>query len=101
LAECKCDIKPYCNANCGQCGQCEQCKYKETLEGSVLTLKKAFLDFIEPITDIINQIINLYVENLKTYGNNRVAQLATKHKKKRVRKKNLNRIFKCIKKGGK
>ena len=99
----ECEFKPYCTKDCNEVcnGDCNECKYKETIEGAVIQLKKALFDLIEPVMDVVNQFIKIYAEILKTYGNNHVAQLATNHKKKRVRKKNRNRIFKWIKKGGK
>lgn len=94
----ECELKPYCTQDCNEVcnGDCNECKYKETIEGAVIQLKKAIFDLIEPIADTVNQIVNLYWEILKTYENNRVAQLATNHKKKRIRKKNMKRILKWI-----
>ena len=74
-------------------------------------LTEAQIEAIEKVAELVRELVDHIVELVKSayaiicrvvkkllemYNNKRVIHLATKHKKARVRKKNINRLSKWV-----
>jgi hypothetical protein len=90
----ECDLKPYCNEDCNQCDYGGELKQRQTLAEAVEDIRNAFLELFEPIFDLASRMVNM----LEGFKDRKVAHLAAHHKKKRIRKKNMKRILKWMKK---
>lgn len=112
-----CEIKSDCH------NDCESCEYAKILEKqeqdrqalcvAVEGLGNAISEMLDPLVNAIDNFMNELMPVIKNavdyivaawdsilqiYPNKRILYLATKHPKKRVRKKNMHRIMKDIRK---
>jgi hypothetical protein len=62
------------------------------------TILETIVPTIRKLVETVAPILNPIIDKIKTYPNKRVVYLAT-HGKKRVRKRNINRIMKWIQEG--
>lgn len=108
-----CELKPYCDKDCEECDFAKRQKQIQAFNEAVENLKNELIESFKPFADAffesIKQISAMMPKLLKTYNkglwigsysNKKVLNLALHHPKKRTRKKNINRIYKWLKKEG-
>lgn len=94
-----CELQPYCNKDCLQCGYFKNVMRREEFKEACNELKDAVIDLFTPILDLISNAIDTIWDTLKAiyqFPNKRVIYLALHHPKEKVRKKNINRITKWL-----
>jgi hypothetical protein len=89
-----CPFKPYCNEDCTVCADADKAqkidRVVEALQPIVASIVEVLTPAIEEATTAIN---NMWRSVVECYPNRRVVHLALHHRKKKIRKKNTNRII--------
>lgn len=97
----KCPLKQICQDDCKICTDENK---NEKVQNFIETIKPIFENIIKVLSSTIESVIKDCEHKWKciveTYPNKRVVHLALNHPKKRIRKKNINRIMRWIKKRG-
>ena len=98
-----CKLKGLCKEDCKTCTpERKQEKFFELKDYLVRVANSLVEIFVERIAPMVNQLAysckRLSEDIINQYPHKKVLHLARKHKKKRVRKKNMNRVKKWIKK---
>ncbi len=109
-----CELKPYCDKDCKECEYAKRQEQIQAFNESVENLKNVVLEAFKPVADTLIELgshirtimpkqWNVYNKGLWgcwSYSNKKVIHLALHHPKERTRKKNINRIYKWLKKEG-
>ena len=98
-----CELQPYCNKDCLKCEYFKNVMRREEFKEACDELKDAVIDLFTPILDLISNVIDTIWDTLKViyqFPNKRVIYLALRHPKEKVRKKNVNRIIKWLRRNG-
>ena len=92
-----CPFKQYCNDDCGTCTD-ENKAYKiNNIKDVIQPIVANIVEVLTPtIQQTIQEINRLWRTIIECYPDKRVVHLAIRHKKSRVRKKNINKIMKRI-----
>ena len=89
-----CPFKPYCNEDCTACTDEDKA---EKIDRVVEALQPIVANIVEVLTPAIQEamtaINNMWRSVIECYPNRRVVHLALHHHKKKIRKKNTNRII--------
>ena len=89
-----CPFKPYCNEDCTACTDADKA---EKIDRVVEALQPIVANIVEVLTPAIQEamtaINNMWRSVMECYPNRRVVHLALHHRKKKIRKKNTNRII--------
>jgi hypothetical protein len=89
-----CPIKPYCNEDCTACTDADKA---EKIDRFVEALQPIVASIVEVLTPAMQEaktaINNMWRSVIECYPNRRVVHLALHHRKKKIRKKNTNRII--------
>ena len=99
----KCELQPYCNKDCLQCEYFKAVIQREECKEAWNELKDSVINLFTPILDGILNVVNTIWDKIKfvyQYPNKRVIRLALHHPKEKVRKKNINRIIKWLRRNG-
>lgn len=99
----KCELQPYCDKDCLKCKYFKTVMQREEFKEALDELKDAVTDLFTPIVDLISNVIDTIWDNLKViyqFPNKFVIHSALHHPKERVRKKNINRIIKWLRRNG-
>ena len=89
-----CPFKPYCNEDYTTCTDADKA---EKIDRVVEALQPIVANIVEVLTPAIQEamtaINNMWRSVMECYPNRRVVHLALRHRKKKIRKKNANRII--------
>lgn len=96
-----CRLKGLCKEDCETCTpERKQEKFYEMKDFLVRVANSLVEIFVERIAPMVSEVVQncrrLSENIVKQYPHKKVLYLATKHRKKRVRKKNMNRIKKWL-----
>ena len=90
----ECPLKKYCNDDCGACTDADKV---EKIDLVVESLQQIVANIVEVLTPAVQEamtaINNMWRSVIECYPNRRVVHLALHHRKKKIRKKNTNRII--------
>ncbi len=93
----KCPLGVYCECDCNTCTKEDKKEKLQICIDVVVPVVEELCSVILPVMhDVVKTIYQGWKEVIKTYPYKKVAYLALYHPKKRVRKKNMNRIVKSI-----
>ena len=99
----KCELQPYCNKDCLKCEYFKTVMRREDFKEACNELKDAVINLFTPIVDLIANAIDTIWKELKViyqFPNKLVIHLALHHPKEKVRRKNLSRIIKWLRRNG-
>ena len=108
-----CELKPYCDKDCNECDFAKQQEAIREFNEALENIKNVVLEAFKPVADAFielgSHIRTIMPKQWKvynmglwggSYSNKKVLHLALHHPKERTRKKNINRIYKWLKKEG-
>lgn len=88
-----CRYQEYCNNDCDKCDIAATEKTVADLSEAFAAISKQLAEIIPWVFEVVQKIVNVCLE---CYPNKRVVHLAKYARKKRIRKKNRNRIIKWV-----
>lgn len=93
----ECQFKKYCNDDCCTCNDKNKA---EKIDQVVEYLHPIVSDIIDVLTPVVQETIktinSLWRSVIECYPNRRIVYLALYHPKKKIRKKNIQRIMRYI-----
>ena len=94
-----CPFKQCCDDDCKQCTDTDKAKKIQCVAEVLQPTIESIVECLTPvIKECTHNIIRLWHSVIECYPNKRVVYLALRHPKKRVRKKNTNRIMRWLNK---
>ena len=96
-----CPLKQYCNDDCEECTDKDKSEKIERIAEVFQPIVDNIVECLLPvIKECTHNIIGLWRSVVECYPKKRVVYLSLHHPKKRVRKKNTNRIMRWLNKKG-
>ena len=89
-----CPFKPYCNEDCTACTDEDKAEKIDRVVEALQPIVASIVVVLTPaIEEAMTAINNIWRSVMECYPNRRVVHLALHHHKKKIRKKNTNRII--------
>ena len=89
-----CPFKPYCNDDCAACTDADKAEKIALVVEALQPIVANILEVLTPaIQEAMAAINDMWRDVIECYPNRRVVHLALHHHKKKIRKKNTNRII--------
>ena len=89
-----CPFKPYCNEDCTACTDEDKVEKIDRVVEALQPIVASIVQVLTPaIEEAMTAINNMWRSLMECYPNRRVVHLALHHHKKKIRKKNTNRII--------
>ena len=89
-----CPFKPYCNEDCTACTDEDKAEKIDRVVEALQPIVASIVEVLTPaIEEAMTAINNIWRSVMECYPNRRIVHLALHHHKKKIRKKNTNRII--------
>ena len=95
----ECPLKEYCNDDCTACADADKAEKITLVVEALQPIVANILEVLTPaIQEAMAAINDMWRDVIECYPNRRVVHLALHHHKKKIRKKNTNRIILWLRK---